>query len=97
MLAVLPQPLVIRTVYLPWAVCIGIVLVVVASPFHRRVLTLHALILRNKVLIVCVPAIVSLQLLGERAVVSCQLAASRLLLRYLLFQRFIRRFWRHGA
>ena len=66
--------------------CIGVILIIVGSPFHRRYLTLHALIILNKVLIICGPALISLLLRGEIAVVLCQIAIARSRLRYLLIK-----------
>ena len=75
--------------YISWICCVGVVLVMVGPPFHRRYLTLKALVLLNKVLIICGPAFFALLLLGERMMVSCQFAVSGGRLRYLIIKRFI--------
>lgn len=73
-----------------WMSCaVWVVIILVGSPFARRYLTLHALLLLNKVKIICVPARVCLELAVERFQVRCQIAVVRLQLGYLLLKRFV--------
>jgi hypothetical protein len=72
-----------------WWLCIGIILVMVWSPFHLRYFALKLALAIVRARNACISAAVALELRAELVAVCCQLAVSRLHLRYLVLKRFV--------
>lgn len=71
-------------------ICVaGTVLLPVSPSLKLRYLTLHALIILNKVKIVCLPLTFRITRHLEILKVRCQIAVTRLQIWYLLIKRFV--------